>query len=273
MVTKFTSATTQRKSTNTRRFWITKCCHSQMTTRPRYRRLVRTLLCGGFLGLVCMGIIFRWRVHEVIVPTVDSTENFDNHQPMTSLQQERHVSKTSGEDNQQQSVPSLHSIVQGWNITGDASWLLQFSIVGFPKSGTSTLMWHLRDHAEIRMFADERCELGANQHARLIRDMYRLSVPSSPLPTLPMVTTTASYTTSTSVLLPPPPPLGLVRGIKCPSDLENTKLALRNYRSVFPQTDFIAGIRHPVLWYVVGAEQRSSSGGDRFALHDCRFAS
>jgi hypothetical protein len=69
--------------------------------------------------------------------------------------------------------PKLRSIVQGWNISGDPSWLLQFSIVGFPKSGTSTLMFHLREHPEIHMFKDERCELGSNQHARLIQDLYR----------------------------------------------------------------------------------------------------
>jgi hypothetical protein len=248
-------------------------------TRPRTRRLVRTLLCGGFLGLVCMGFIVRWRVHESFAPAVDGSEN-DNHQPMTSLHRERHVSK---DDNLQQSIPSLRSIVQGWNITGDASWLLQFSIVGFPKSGTSTLMWHLRDHPEIRMFADERCELGANQHARLIRDMYRLSVPSSPLPTLPVVTTASHTTTTSTAVHLPPPPLGLVRGIKCPSDLENTKLALRNYRSVFPQTDFIAGVRHPVLWYVVGRRgcllrsdcrfAASPSHGGAAHAHACRFES
>jgi hypothetical protein len=259
MVTKSTTCTTQRTptGTNTRRLWITKCRHSQMMTRPRTRRLARTLLCVGFLGLACMEIIFRWRVHESFTPSVDSSKNYESHQPMTSRQQERQVSKAArGEDNQQ-SIPSLRSIVQGWNITGDASWLLQFSIVGFPKSGTSTLMWHLRDHPEIRMFADERCELGANQHARLIRDMYRLSVPSSPLP--PVVTTAFSIAKTTPVVLPSQPPLGLVRGIKCPSDLENTRLALRNYRSVFPQTDFIVGIRHPVLWYVVGRSGHCAS--------------
>jgi len=32
-------------------------------------------------------------------------------------------------------------------------------------------------------------------------------------------------------------------------DLESTQLSLRNYRTVFPKTDFIVGIRHPVLWF------------------------
>ena len=34
--------------------------------------------------------------------------------------------------------PPLKSIVQGWNITGDPSWLLNLAIIGVPKTGTST---------------------------------------------------------------------------------------------------------------------------------------
>lgn len=128
--------------------------------------------------------------------------------------------------------PPLLSIVQGWNISGDASWLLQFSIVGFPKCGTSTLMFHLRSHSQVQMFQDERCELGSNQHARLIQDLYRQ------FPPLP--------STADAENLKP----RFVRGIKCPSDLETTKLSMRNYRTVFPRTDFVVGVRHPVLWYV-----------------------
>ena len=122
--------------------------------------------------------------------------------------------------------PPLRSIVQGWNITGDPSWLVQFAIVGFPKSGTSTLMFHLREHPEIHMFQHERCELASNQQVLLIEDMYRQFPPS---------TTHQRF----------------LRGIKCPMYLENPQLSMMNFRKFFPTTDFIVGIRHPVLWYVV----------------------
>jgi hypothetical protein len=123
--------------------------------------------------------------------------------------------------------PHLSTLVQGWNITGDVSWLLQFSIVGFPKTGTSTLMFHLRDHPEIHMFPHERCEMSYNQHVRLIEDMYRKFPPAM----------NAS--------------LRFVRGIKCPVELESTQIALRNYQRYFPTTDFVVGIRHPIRWYVL----------------------
>lgn len=115
--------------------------------------------------------------------------------------------------------PRLEDIVTDWNITGDASWLLNFAIVGFPKCGTSTLMFHLQKHPEVQIFSDERCDIGFNQQVKLIRDIY------------------ADF-----------PPGNFARGIKCPMDLESTKLGMRNYDRYFPKTDFIVGIRHPVLW-------------------------
>jgi hypothetical protein len=114
--------------------------------------------------------------------------------------------------------PPLDSIVQGWNVTGDASWLLHFAVVGFAKCGTSTLMLHIQDHPEVQIFSKERCDLGGNQQVTLIRDLYN-KFPSG-------------Y---------------YVRGIKCPQDLES--LALPAYQRFFPKTNFIVGIRHPILWF------------------------
>lgn len=120
--------------------------------------------------------------------------------------------------------PSLDSIIQGkWNITGDASWLLDFSIIGFPKCGTSTLMFHLLNHPDVLTFKDERCEISYNQQAKLIRDLYHLPVK------IDAVDGSA-----------------IKRGIKCPIDLENTKLAMPNYQKYFPKTNYVVGIRHPV---------------------------
>jgi hypothetical protein len=118
--------------------------------------------------------------------------------------------------------PPLQSIVNGWNITGDASWLLSFSIIGFPKCGTSTLMIHLGNHPQVRIFKDERCDMSYRRQAVLIRDLYNGFQPVGSAE--------------------------LVRGIKCPGDLENTKLAIPNYQKFFPKTRYIVGIRHPILW-------------------------
>jgi hypothetical protein len=112
--------------------------------------------------------------------------------------------------------PPLDSIVHSrFNITGDVSWLLDFSIVGFPKCGTSSLMYLFQSHPEIQIFSHERCEMGANHQARIINDLYK-DFPAGD-----------EY----------------VRGIKCPGDLENTQISMPAYQKYFPQTDFFVGVR------------------------------
>lgn len=120
---------------------------------------------------------------------------------------------------QPQQKPVLTDYVQGWNITHNVNWLLSFSIVAFPKCGTSSLMLYLKNQTDsIFMFDDERCELGWNQQVPLLKDLYSHYQPH------------------------------LHMGIKCPRDLE-VDLALTNYRTYFSKTKFIVGLRHPVMWF------------------------
>jgi len=118
--------------------------------------------------------------------------------------------------------PAL-SLPRSWNVAcisrGPILRLLHFAIVGFPKTGTSTLMFYLRNHSQsIFMFPDERCELAWNQHVPLLKDIYKEYQPN------------------------------LQMGIKCPTNLE-VDLALKNYKKFFPATKFIVGLRHPVRWF------------------------
>jgi hypothetical protein len=115
--------------------------------------------------------------------------------------------------------PPLESLVKEYNVTGDVSWLLNFAIIGFPKCGTSTLMFHLQNHPEVQIFSDERCDMAFNKQARLIRDLYNEF-----------------------------PEGDYARGLKCPMDVESTQLGMPNYFQFFPTTRFLIGIRHPVLW-------------------------
>lgn len=115
--------------------------------------------------------------------------------------------------------PPLESLVKKYNVTGDVSWLLNFAIIGFPKCGTSTLMFHLQNHPEVKIFSDERCDMAFNKQAQLVRDLYN-NFPEG----------------------------DYARGLKCPLDSESTKLGMPNYLKYFPKTRFLIGIRHPVLW-------------------------
>jgi hypothetical protein len=139
--------------------------------------------------------------------------------------------------------PPLESIVQGWNVTGDVSWLLHFAIVGFPKCGTSSLMFHLQNHPQIQIHSDERCDMSFNQHVKLIRDLYH----DFPADTGNNVTVTVANI-DTNMTHEYEYEYPYRRGIKCPLDLENPQLAMPHYHEYFPATKFIVGIRHPVLW-------------------------
>lgn len=126
--------------------------------------------------------------------------------------------------------PKLEEIVDGWNVVADPQWLINFAVSAFPKCGTSTLMHYFAENPEVHMHKDERCELGNNQHALLIKDMYN-DFPAG----------------------------DFVRGIKCPREVEN-KLALKNYERLFPKTDMIVGIRHPVKWFESFYNHRIQNG-------------
>jgi len=140
--------------------------------------------------------------------------------------------------------PPLESILHGkWNVMGDASWLLDFAIVGFPKCGTSTLMFHLRNHPEIFTFKDERCDNSNNQQAKLIRDLYTNSVAGNRNANAAEATGSERDGGGNNANVEA---VVIRRGIKCPIDLENTKLAMPNYQKYFPKTNYIVGIRHPV---------------------------
>lgn len=126
----------------------------------------------------------------------------------------------------------LSNYIQGWNITRDVNWLLNFAIVGFPKTGTSTLMLYLKNQTEsIFIFEDERCEIAWGQQVPLLKDLHRNYQPN------------------------------LRMGIKCPSNLE-VDLALKNYDKFFPSTKFIIGLRHPVLYFQSFYNFRITNGFD-----------
>ena len=106
-----------------------------------------------------------------------------------------------------------------WNVTSDVSYLLNFSIAGFPKCGTSTMMEYLEKSPYTKVSQKERCELGTDRQAKLVRTFYE-EIPEGPY----------------------------IRGLKCPRDLEN-RFAMEKYQKYFPNTRFLVGMRHPIDWF------------------------
>lgn len=113
----------------------------------------------------------------------------------------------------------ISNYIQGWNITRNVNWLLDFAIIGFPKTGTSTLMHYLSNQTDsVFIFEHERCGIAWGQTVRLLEALHK------------------NYRENIHM------------GIKCPSNLESDN-ALKEYDKDFPETKFIIGLRNPVLWF------------------------
>lgn len=151
-------------------------------------------------------------------------------------------------------LPLLSSLLDGrFSIKAgqDVSWLLNFAIVGFPKCGTTSLLYQLQQrHDQVDIFTDERCDLSYNKQALLVQDLYQNFVAvrndslrqSSSSPNTSITRGSRSNNNSSNYR-------NRFRGLKCPADLESTAMSLQRYQQFFPHTKFIVGIRHPILWF------------------------
>lgn len=124
-------------------------------------------------------------------------------------------------------VPPISELIDGNSITGNVSWMLDFSIADYPKAGTTFLMNYLRrKNEEIYINNGELCYLNRRNPSKLIRMYYRPHLQNS------------DNEGGNKIQF----------GIKCPEDLE-TEFGLKRYAKYFPQTKLIVSIRHPVLWF------------------------
>lgn len=104
----------------------------------------------------------------------------------------------------------------------DLHFLLDFAIVGFAKTGSTTLSRYLRALG-VSMLSEECCYLVVDKTAKLTRYLYQ----------------ELSHDMSES---------RMPRGIKCPQDL-SSDLSLPNYERYFPNTKLIVGIRSPLSFF------------------------
>lgn len=110
----------------------------------------------------------------------------------------------------------------------DVSGLLDFAIVGFAKTGTTSLLRHLSDVTDA--LPAENCGLVVNHTAKLARDIYD------------------DHARRLQHLENGGGSEGRLRGLKCPQDV-SSDWSMHNYAKYFPRTKIIVGIRHPVFWF------------------------
>lgn len=111
----------------------------------------------------------------------------------------------------------------------DVSGILDFAIIGFGKTGTTSILRNLSDLTD--SLQKEHCDLVVNDAGKLLKDMYedrerRLKQAKKRGEELE----------------------DRLRGFKCPQDL-SSDYSMTNYAKYFPSTKLIVGIRHPVLWF------------------------
>jgi hypothetical protein len=105
------------------------------------------------------------------------------------------------------------------NVTGDVQFLLDFAIIGHPKTATSSMLHWFRSHPEIQVQTHENHALATGKPAELVANLYQLE-----------------------------PGRVFKRGYKAPRDLI-VREALMSIAKYWPKTKLIVGLRHPVLWF------------------------
>ena len=115
--------------------------------------------------------------------------------------------------------PELEEVFDGRKVIADPQFLLDFAVIGFEKSGTSTLMKWFGAHSQIQFFQEEIYDLYRNRTGSMVWRLHTQLKPG----------------------------WEYKRGYKSPIDifLPNALHLLDQY---FPQTKLFLALRHPVRY-------------------------
>lgn len=124
------------------------------------RRILILLLCT-----------FLFTLFHIIRVDVSNTQDHQAHKEKSELVAFHPLPRyTQQTDNR----PPLDELIAPNNtIIGDVQFLLDFSIIGFGKCGTSTIMHWLAGHEEIQSFRMEIWDLMVHRPENLIRRLYQ----------------------------------------------------------------------------------------------------
>jgi len=111
----------------------------------------------------------------------------------------------------------------------DVSGILDFAIIGFGKTGTTSILRHLSEMTD--SLSKEHCDLVVNKSGNLLKDLYE-----------------DHARRFKQAKRDGEEPEDRLRGLKCPQDI-SSDYSIFNYAKYFPSTKLIIGIRHPVLWF------------------------
>ena len=123
-------------------------------------------------------------------------------------------------------LPPLNELIAtNGTIIGDISWMLDFAIIAFPKSGTTFMKDYLNQTSETYVYEREYCMKRHEDVGDFVREYYDLHVRYNQ----------------------PQYPKTIQFGLKCPGVFYRADINL--YAKYFHRTKFIIGLRHPVAWF------------------------
>ena len=124
-------------------------------------------------------------------------------------------------------LPPLNELIAtNGTIIGDISWMLDFAIIAFPKSGTTFMKDYLNQTSETYVYDREYCMKRHEDVGDFVREYYDLHVRYNQ----------------------PQYPKTIQFGLKCPGVFYRAD-DIHLYNKFFPSTKFIVGLRHPVKWF------------------------
>jgi hypothetical protein len=115
-----------------------------------------------------------------------------------------------------------------FTVQKDISSFLDYSIIGMPKTGTTSIMRLLSNYT-LPLDNSERCDLVVGDVPLLVNDLIELQQQQQ----------YDSHTQQQKQKL---------KGIKCPQDITTLK-SVQNYAAYFNKTKLVIGIRHPIKWF------------------------
>ena len=175
-------------------------------TSGTVKRILLSMIAGASIGLCIEALL----VHRVQLRKSPVEEMLLNMKQNFSRQGSLRAS-----DSQKAKSPEEIRLFQEYH--GDYSSIVDFAVIAFPKTGTSTMMAYLSNVAYVPQ--EEWCHLNRKV----------------PVPDLLALNLQEEY-----------PIHDRPRGIKCPRDLEQGLATIKKY---YPTTKLIVGVRHPIEWF------------------------
>ena len=140
--------------------------------------------------------------------------------------------------------PPISKFVRGYKVRGNVEWLLDFSIVGSAKCGTSFLLRYLRNSSETLMPKYEVCKMSKNRPDELVQLFFNASLVAGKYHRKSSSDTSKEDQDDAHL----PVPAKMINGLKCPKSLA-TELGVANFAKYFPNMKYIVTMRHPVRWF------------------------